>query len=297
MRRTVRIGAGAAAMAVAAVMLAPLNALAQNLFYETKPEVSIPDADCPSATTGSIYVPDNVIVTDVNVGILISHTYRDDLVIRLQPPASAAINLFYDDVVPPDGANNLYGTFNQQSSGVPNDGFNDTVKSYANREFHPYSTIGGDDLSVINGTSAQGWWELGVCDRLAQDTGTFHSFALYITYAVSTTTTTPPTTTTTAPGTTTTTEPGTTTTQPGTTTSTTKPTTTSLPPHDDDDFDDDSDDVFDDDISDDDAGDDAKPDDDGGGDYWDPGPDGEGDTPPNESEDDAGVDATDGCGV
>ncbi len=51
--------------------------------YEVTPGTSIPDNACPTYTNTTINAPDNFIVTDINVGLVIDHTYRRDLIVRL----------------------------------------------------------------------------------------------------------------------------------------------------------------------------------------------------------------------
>ncbi len=150
-----------------------------------------------------INIAENYSILDVDVGILVDHSYRGDLHILLESPDGTIVTLYNDRATEfGDSSDNLYGTFDQESLNMPNSGVDDTVQSYANRDFMP---LDSDELILsldwFNEEFTQGEWTLSICDRSSGDTGELVSWALWITYDpdVTTTTTIATTTTTTIP--------------------------------------------------------------------------------------------------
>lgn len=246
----------ACAMMASAMLFSALPALAGYYEYQATPNVAIPDDTCgTSSVTSQINVPSAHTIVDLNIGIILTHTYRGDLWIKLTSPASETITLFLDHSpggTPGDSYNNLYGTFDESSVNKPDNRVNDATASYTNRIFYTYDYQNPSSIGLDNyiGDSALGTWTMTVCDDAGVDTGTLVSWALFITDDIPTTTTT-------------------TTTVPPTTTTTTIPSDDDTDDDVDDDFDDDVDDDFDDDADDDfddDSDDDGWfPDDDDGG--------------------------------
>ncbi len=222
-----------AVLAMSAFLGTAVPASAGFYQYEATPNLSIPDDTCgTSSVTSQINVPDDHTMTELELGIVLTHSYRGDLWIALTSPASETITLFIDHVLggtPGDGANNIYGTFDEDATGFPDNGFADSTASYSNRRFQTYDNQNPSSIGLDNyiGDSALGTWTMTLCDDASVDTGTLVKWALMITDDVSTTTTT--------------------------TTTTTPTTTTTIPSDDDtdDDADDDTDDDVDDDLDDD----------------------------------------------
>ncbi|MCC6157502.1 MAG: proprotein convertase P-domain-containing protein [Deltaproteobacteria bacterium] len=259
-------------MITAIVFAAMAPAQAGFYQYQATPNLAIPDDTCGSSSvTSQINVPVDHTITELELGIVLTHSYRGDLWIQLTSPASETITLFLDHTLggtPGDGANNIYGTFDEDAAGFPDNGLNDSNASYANRRFQTWDDGNPSALGLDNyiGDSSLGTWTMTICDDASVDTGTLGSWALQITDDIPTTTTT----TTTTPATTTTTIPS------------DDDTDDDMDDDADDDVDDDSDDDADDDDTDDDSDDDTWfPDDDDGG--WFPDDD-EGD----DDDDDAG---------
>lgn len=117
-------------------------------------------------------------ISDVNIGLLMSHTYRGDLVVTLMSPAGTRaivsnqvgggadnFNALMDDA----GANPIANyTGNSTITAVP---------PYA-ATYRPSSV-----LNAFNGEQSIGTWTLEICDAAAQDSGTFNQADLYLTSA------------------------------------------------------------------------------------------------------------------
>ena len=119
--------------------------------------------------------PAITMITDVNVGIKIDHTYRGDLDVRITSPAGTEVQL--ND--PAFGASNddINSVFDDQATddidGLPNqDAFLPTY------EADVFPELGS--LSAFNGEDPNGEWTVTVCDDLAVDVGTFESFEIFI---------------------------------------------------------------------------------------------------------------------
>jgi len=204
------------------------------LFYEATPAASIPDDACDSGfQTSIIDVADDVTVNDLNVGILATHPWRGDLYLVLLSPEGTEVTLYYDTTdTYGDSSDNLYGTFDAQSTGSPSNGYSDTVSDYDNRSFTTFDDGLTYVLNNFNGESSAGAWTFKYCDKGPGDIGTLVAWALFISWGTTTTTTT-----TTTSHTTTTTGHTTTTGYTTTTTHTSTSTTTSTEWHGDDDDD------------------------------------------------------------
>lgn len=127
-------------------------------------------------TVGSSFV-----VSDVNIGVLMSHTWRADVQMFLVSPNGTRVQL---TTGLGGNADNFNLTFDDEaSSGVSSYTANATatastvVPPYA-ASFRPTSA-----LTAFDGQNANGTWRLEICDAAAQDSGTFFQADLYLTQA------------------------------------------------------------------------------------------------------------------
>ena len=135
---------------------------------------------CTNPLVRNFAVSDVYTVSDVNIGILMSHSYRGDLQFYLQSPAGTRVQLI----------NNIGGTRNNvnvlfddaAANPIANHtASNDTATATTvvppyQRTFRPFQA-----LSAFNGQEANGTWRLEICDSLASDSGTFFQSDLFIT--------------------------------------------------------------------------------------------------------------------
>jgi uncharacterized repeat protein (TIGR01451 family) len=134
---------------------------------------------CTNPLVRNFTVSDIYTVADVNIGILMSHTYRGDLQFYLQSPAGTQVQLI----------NNIGGTRNNvnvlfddaAANPISNHtASNDTATATTvvppyQRTFRPFQV-----LSAFNGQEANGIWRLEICDSLTTDSGTFYQSDLFI---------------------------------------------------------------------------------------------------------------------
>lgn len=118
--------------------------------------------------TSTINIPSNLSITDVNVGIDITHSWDSDLDITLTSPSGTIIQLTSDNGGQGD---NYSGTiFDQQATNMVTAGTAPFSGSY----------IPEGNLSNLNGQLSGGNWILTVTDDANDDGGTLNSFTLTI---------------------------------------------------------------------------------------------------------------------
>jgi subtilisin-like proprotein convertase family protein len=142
--------------------------------------MSIPDN--ATAATSTLAVTDNVVLTDVNVRVQITHTWVGDLKIEIESPIGTRVTLLDRPGVP------------ASTYGCSNDDMNvtfDSASSY-NLETHCanttpwYTGVAAPfaSLNTLNGQGTAGTWKLIVTDLAGGDTGAVVDWELLATPAV-----------------------------------------------------------------------------------------------------------------
>lgn len=143
--------------------------------YSNNSTISIPDNACPATVNRTFSVGTSYIIGDVDIGVLVDHTYRRDLEITLTSPTGTVVTLM--DYVG-GSADNLNVRFDDE-------GTDGTITSHtSNDSLTPvYSSTRTPQrsLSAFDGQNAQGTWTLKICDQQGVDTGSFRRADLYIT--------------------------------------------------------------------------------------------------------------------
>ncbi|HSD13993.1 MAG TPA: zinc-dependent metalloprotease family protein [Flavobacterium sp.] len=133
--------------------------------YTYNTSFTIPDNNT-AYTVKSINVPTNLSVTDVNLRVVLNHSYVSDLQIALvDPNGTNQINVFNRSCTNNDNMNVL---FDDQGVAM-------VCASPINGTYLPSQA-----LSVYNGTNPQGNWLVGIRDLGAADVGTVSSYTLTI---------------------------------------------------------------------------------------------------------------------
>ncbi|MGB1254727.1 MAG: GEVED domain-containing protein, partial [Thiolinea sp.] len=145
-------------------------AIAQSFTYEELPGTAIIDNTC---VTSSIDVSDSFAVTDLKVGINLSHTYRSDLTLSLISPFGNSVQLYSGHGSSADNLD-IYLSDSAPSS-VSNIGssFHTLSSPYYEHQFSPLAS-----LSDFDGLAANGTWQLKTCDAYTADSGTVHRIRL-----------------------------------------------------------------------------------------------------------------------
>jgi subtilisin-like proprotein convertase family protein len=120
----------------------------------------------------SINIPDNVIITDVNVTSNITHSRRNQLYAAINSPAGTFVSLFDTSAGCNNSVADLSGTWDSNSANAPACGADPNFGT-----MRPLS-----DLGVLNGQSSLGNWLFRVADVTATRDGTLNSFTIRICY-------------------------------------------------------------------------------------------------------------------
>ncbi|MGB7656257.1 MAG: CshA/CshB family fibrillar adhesin-related protein [Novosphingobium sp.] len=148
--------------------------------YTNTTSGAINDLTCGSGNEVSrtFSIGSNVSITDVNIGVALQHTFRQDLVITLTSPQGTTITLM--TAVPNDG-DNLSDLFDDSAFQPIANHAVSTTDSIAALPPYSHSFRPSAALSAFNGQRSVGTWTLKTCDNAVQDTGTFTRSDLYIT--------------------------------------------------------------------------------------------------------------------
>lgn len=144
----------------------------------------IPDSSCITRTfvvTAPVGSP-NFIISDVNIGVNVTHPRRSDVSATLTSPAGTVVDLIsggglgFPVVASPDNYENYDVLLDDSSinSLYDNDDDNTAAPLY-DRNANPFEL-----LTAFKGEDAVGTWTLTVCDNRAVQTGSFNSAELTI---------------------------------------------------------------------------------------------------------------------
>lgn len=140
------------------------DAIIANVSYENSTALSFVDGDCPATDFSIINVPDNLLITDINIGFNATILYRHHVTATLVSPSGTSVilttNGAYSGASP--SISNWDVLFDEASSNPLNDGDSDDTSSpyYENeRTANP-----SGNLDDFNGENAMGEWRLYVCD-------------------------------------------------------------------------------------------------------------------------------------
>ncbi len=170
---------------IAALCLGTLAQAQTTNTYTNTTTGTINDVDCAlTPVTRTFTVSASYIISDVDLGVQLSHSYRSDLRISLRSPAGTTVNVMGNTG---GSTSNLNDKFNDQATASitthPATQLDGTSPLYAD-VYQPGSSANPNNyystLAAFNGENAQGNWTLVVCDSVAADTGAFARADLYI---------------------------------------------------------------------------------------------------------------------
>ncbi|WCO01922.1 zinc-dependent metalloprotease [Psychroserpens ponticola] len=139
-----------------------------NSFLDDVPQ-NISEFGSGNTVVSTINIGQDLLVTDVNVTVNITHTWTDDLEITLTSPSGTVVDLIFDEG--DDGDDLINTTFDQEGVDGPITGASPPFTG---------SFLPEGDLSTIYGETSGGDWVLTIVDDANQDGGTFNSFSLYL---------------------------------------------------------------------------------------------------------------------
>ena len=121
---------------------------------------------------GSVNVPANVVISDLNLSVNITHTRINDLYVGLLKPGATTvgeIRLVYQQSCPTSTTSNMITTFDDSGVTLACAGI------AGSNTYRPLTT-----LDIYNGQSSLGDWRLVIADVVAANNGTLNSFAVNI---------------------------------------------------------------------------------------------------------------------
>lgn len=132
---------------------------------------------CTAPMIRNFTVAANAQVSDVNIGVQLTHSYRGDLRATLVSPNGTTVNLITNIATNPDNLNVLFDDSAAASitTHTANNDATTTAPPYQ-RTYRPQGS-----LADFNGEGSAGTWQLAICDSLNNDSGNFTRSDLYLT--------------------------------------------------------------------------------------------------------------------
>ncbi|MBJ7438674.1 MAG: DUF11 domain-containing protein [Sphingopyxis sp.] len=123
---------------------------------------------CTSPMVRGFTVAANAQITDVNVGVQFTHSYRGDVRATLVSPSGTVVNLITNVGTSADNLNVLFDDSAASSVSTHTANDNTAAAPPYQRTFSSEAT-----LAAFNGQGSAGTWQLTICDSLNGDTGNF----------------------------------------------------------------------------------------------------------------------------
>ncbi len=158
-----------------------------NTYTNTTAGSIVDSTDCSTTVTRTFNVAASYTLTDVNLGVYLTHTYRSDLRISLRSPLGTTVNIMGNTAGDGDNLNDLFD--DEAASSITTHDVSGTDSAAAPLPYSHSYTPGfsanpsgfAAALSAFDGQNAQGNWTMVICDSVAQDTGNFIRADLFIT--------------------------------------------------------------------------------------------------------------------
>ncbi|WP_410005864.1 M36 family metallopeptidase [Aequorivita nionensis] len=147
----------------------------------SSPGTAIPDNN-PTGVTVTMNVTENVSITDLDVNLNISHTWVGDLIVTIKSPAGTTATIVDRPGRTTTGAgcsgNDILATLDDEAA-TPVENVCAASVPTINGSFTP-----NNPLSIFDGESTLGLWELTVSDNAGADTGTINSWGIDYDYEI-----------------------------------------------------------------------------------------------------------------
>ncbi|WP_428631146.1 proprotein convertase P-domain-containing protein [Sphingopyxis sp.] len=123
---------------------------------------------CASPMVRNFSVAASAQITDVNIGVQFTHSYRGDIRATLVSPTGTVVNLITNVGTSADNLNVLFD--DSAATSIATHTANDSTAAAPpyQRTFSPEAS-----LAAFNGQGSVGTWQLTICDSLNGDTGNF----------------------------------------------------------------------------------------------------------------------------
>ncbi len=159
-----------------------------NTFDSPNIPVIIPATGTPTVTS-TLNIPSGATISDINVTVDITHTWINDLTLRLTSPTGTIITLVANPCNPNASVNNISATFDDAGTAFTCGDFpgitGTVLPNQALSAFNGQSSTGTWTLTVIDGFNVDGGslnnWSLNICSLapLNLDENEFQDFAVY----------------------------------------------------------------------------------------------------------------------
>lgn len=123
---------------------------------------------CANPMVRNFTVAANAQVTDVNIGVQFTHSYRGDVRATLVSPGGTVVNLITNVGTSADNLNVLFDDSAAASITTHTTNDNSAAAPPYQRIFRPEGS-----LASFNGQGSAGTWQLTICDSLNSDSGNF----------------------------------------------------------------------------------------------------------------------------
>ena len=134
---------------------------------------------CPTVFTRSFTVGTSYTVSDVNIAVLMSHTWRADILMYLVSPGGTRVQLTNGQGADADNFNLTFD--DEAASAITAYTANSTATSTTTVPPYSASFRPTAALTAFDGTNSAGNWVLEICDNANADSGTFFQADLYLT--------------------------------------------------------------------------------------------------------------------
>ncbi len=131
---------------------------------------------CTSPLVRNFAVAANAQISDVNIGVQLTHSYRGDIRATLTSPGGTVVNLITNVGTSADNLNVLFDDGAAANISTHSSSDNTTAAPPYQRTFQPEGS-----LASFNGEGSTGTWQLAICDSLNGDSGNFARAHLYLT--------------------------------------------------------------------------------------------------------------------
>jgi uncharacterized repeat protein (TIGR01451 family) len=123
---------------------------------------------CASPMVRNFSVAANAQVTDVNIGVQFTHSYRGDVRATLVSPSGTVVNLITNVGTSADNLNVLFDDSAAANISTHTSNDNTAAAPPYQRSFRPEGS-----LASFNGQDSAGTWQVTICDSLNGDSGNF----------------------------------------------------------------------------------------------------------------------------
>lgn len=138
-----------------------------NSYSSTNVPVTISATGTPTVTS-TLSVPSGASISDLNVSVSITHTWINDLTLKLTSPAGTVVTLVANACDPNSSVNDIDATFDDSGTAI----------TCGNFPGISGVVIPAQALSVFNGQNPAGTWTLTVSDAFNQDGGSITAWGI-----------------------------------------------------------------------------------------------------------------------